>query len=165
MQIVLGIAFVIILLAMAGYFAWQQLQARRTLRTSPHLDADERAYLRGQIWRRLVCSILMVILAGLLATSFYLEGPVNQLVREGEANRERGERPPLEPEQERFVRLYNAYWAIFLLILLAVVLVAAGDFFAIRRYGQRQLRRIHADRKAMLEGELARLRSQRNGHE
>ena len=164
MQIVLGVAFIVILLAMAGYFVWQQLQARRTLRTSPDLDPEERRYLQGQVWRRLVCSGLMVLLAGMLATSFYLEGPASQLVREGEANRERGERLPPTPEQEQFVTLYSAYWVAFLLVLLAVVMLAGVDFFAIRNYGMRQLRRIRADRRAMLEGELARLRSQRNGH-
>jgi hypothetical protein len=71
---------------------------------------------------------------------------------------------PPTPEQEQFVRLYSLYWIVFLLVLLAVVLLAGVDFFAIRSYGQRQLRRIRADRRAMLEGELARLRSQRNGH-
>jgi len=164
MQIVLGVAFIVILLAMAGYFVWQQLQARRTLRTSPDLDPEERRYLQGQVWRRLICSGLMVLLAGMLATSFYLEGPASQLVREGEANRERGERLPPTPEQEQFVTLYSAYWVAFLLVLLAVVMLAGVDFFAIRNYGMRQLRRIRADRRAMLEGELARLRSQRNGH-
>ncbi len=164
MQIVLGVAFVAILVLMAAYFVWQQLRARRTLRTSPNLDPEERRYLHGQIWRRLICSGLMVLLAGMLAVSFYLEGPASQLVSEGESNRERGELVPPTPEQVQFVRVYSAYWVVFLLVLLSVVLLAGADLLAIRNYGQRQLRRIRADRRAMLEGELARFRSQRNGH-
>jgi hypothetical protein len=45
-----------------------------------------------------------------------------------------------------------------------VIGLAAADFFAIRRYGRQQYRQIQEGRRAMIEGELARLRSQRNGH-
>jgi hypothetical protein len=48
---------------------------------------------------------------------------------------------------------------------LAIIILAALDFFAIRRFGQRQYRKIQAERRAMIEGELTRLRSQRNGHD
>jgi uncharacterized membrane protein YjgN (DUF898 family) len=164
MQIILGVAVIVILLAMAGWFAWQQFRTRQTLRRAPDLDPEERRYLQGQVRRRLLCSALMILLAGLLATSFYLEGPASELVREGEANRERGERPRPTPEQEQFVNIYSAYWAFVLLVLLGVVVLAGMDLMAIRRYGVRQLSRIRADRRAMLEGEVARLRSQRNGH-
>jgi len=160
-QIIFTICLVVILLAMAGYFLWRQVQ---TLRTLSALDPEERRFVRSQAWRRLVCSGLMVILAGLFAGSFYVEGAADQLAKQGEANREQGVKVPLDQEQARFFNVYRIYWGSFTLVLFIIIVLAGVDFMAIRRYGKRQLRQIREDRKAMLEGELARLRSQRNGH-
>jgi hypothetical protein len=51
-----------------------------------------------------------------------------------------------------------------LILLMSIIFLAAIDFFAIRRFGLRHYRQIQADRRAMIEGELTRIRSQRNGH-
>jgi len=160
-QIIFTICLVVVLLAMAGYFLWRQV---RTLRNLSSLDPEERRFVRSQAWRRLFCSGLMVVLAGLLAASLSVEGAANQLASEGEAHRLRGEKPPLNPEQKRFLNLYGNYWVGITLVLFLVIVLAGVDFMAIRRYGKRQLQQIRADRKAMLEGELTRIRSQRNGH-
>ena len=68
-------------------------------------------------------------------------------------------------EEIQFRQMYAIYWVIVLLLLLAIILLAAVDFMAIRRFGLRHFRQIQADRRAMIEGELARIRSQRNGHD
>ena len=75
-------------------------------------------------------------------------------------------KPSIEetPAEEEFTRIYAIYWGIVLLLLLAIVILAGIDFFAIRRFGLRHYRQIQADRRAMIEGELSRIRSQRNGH-
>src|SRR5437588_12954480 len=103
----------------------------------------------------------MVVLAGLLAWSFVLEGPARELVAQGEAAHGRGEKPELNPEQRQIYGQFSRHWLITLLVLLAVISLAAVDFFAIRRYGQRHYRQIQADRRAMIEAELTRLRSER----
>ena len=164
-QVVFGVTLVVVLVAMAGYFAWRQGRTLQSLRDTPDMPAEERRYLRNQAWRRLVCSGLMVVLAILLAAHFSLEGPVNELVAKGEANRAAGEKRPLDANEKQFVDFYRNFWALVLLVLLAIICLAAVDYFAIRRFGKHQYRKIQADRRAMIEGELTRLRSQRNGHD
>jgi len=95
---------------------------------------------------------------------FVLEQPVRDLEVQGELARGRGERPQLDPEQRRFFDFYTYYSIVFLLNLLVIIGIAAMEYFAIRRFGKQQYRQIQADRRAMIENELIRLRSQRNGH-
>jgi hypothetical protein len=159
-QIVFGIILVVVLLAMAGYFGWRQVLTLRTLPSSDTLSDEDRRYLRRQAWRRLTCSAIMVILAAMLAAHFKLEPGAIDL-----ANK-RAENPAyqftVEEQQTRFY--YAVYWGIVLILLMSIIFLAAIDFFAIRRFGLRHYRQIQADRRAMIEGELTRIRSQRNGH-
>jgi hypothetical protein len=163
-QSVFGTLIIVILLGMAGFFTWRQLRVLKRLRLDDGLSAEDRSYLRNQARRRLICSGLMVLLAGMLVTSFVLEKPLQELARQGEANRAQPEPQPLNPDQERFFNLYSGLWIVFLLILMVVMGLAAADIIAIRRYGQRHFRQIQEGRRAMIETQLARIRSQRNGH-
>jgi hypothetical protein len=163
-QIVFGSLLVVVLLAMAGIFTWRQIQSLRNLRTATNVSPDEELYTRRQARRRLICSALMVVLAGLLAGSFALEGSFDALVAAGQASKERGETPVMSPAQEAFWIQYRAYWLIILLTLLAIIIMAGIDFMAIRRFGRQQYEQLKAARRAMIEGEIIRLRSQRNGH-
>jgi uncharacterized membrane protein YjgN (DUF898 family) len=163
-QIIFGGLLVVGLLGMAGYFIWRQWQTLRWLKSTTEIASEDRRFTHRQAWRRLICSVLLVVLAGMLAASFFLEEPANVLAARGEANREQGKMRPLDPAEQQFFRVYQVYWVVFLTILLVVISLAAADFFAIRRYGRQQYRQIQEDRRAMIEGELARLRSQRNGH-
>ena len=63
-QIVFGIVLVVVLLGMAGFFGWRQLLTLRIVRTSAALADEDRRYMRRQAWRRLTCSVVMVVLAG-----------------------------------------------------------------------------------------------------
>ena len=164
-QIVFGVVLIIVLLAMAGFFAWRQAKTLRGLQLAVEQDEEERRYLRNQAWRRLLCSGLMVVLAVLLAASFFLEDAANKLVREGETNQQQGIKRPLQEEEQRFLNLYQQFWGVACLVLFLIIVIAGLDYMAIRRYGRRQYRQIQADRRAMIESELARIRSQRNGHE
>jgi hypothetical protein len=165
-ELTFGVLLVVVLLALAGFFAWQQGLALRGLRRAPDLSPEDRRYTRNQAWRRLVCSGLMVLLAVMLGVwLFYLGKPLGELAALSDAARDRGQPMQLDPEQKRSATLYLYYWLFALMLLLALISLAAVDFFAIRRYGQRHYRQIQADRRAMIEQELVRLRSQRNGHE
>jgi len=164
-QVVFGIALILLLLTMAIFFAWRQGQTLRGLQQASDQDQEERRYLRSQAWRRLVCSALMVILAVLLGASFFLEEPASRLVREGESNQQQGIKRPLHGEEQRFFTLYQQFWGVACFVLFLIIVIAGVDYMAIRRYGSRQYRQIQADRKAMIQSELARLRSQRNGHD
>jgi hypothetical protein len=163
-QILFTSLLIVVLLALAGFSAWRQWQTLQTLEQSD-LSFEDRLFVRRQVRRRLWCAGLMVVLAGLLALSFALEGPANQLVEQGEAAHKRsGEPQPFDPEQQRFFHLWSGFWIVTLLVLLGIIVLAGLDLIAIRRYGRRHLRQIQADRRAMIQEEIARVRSQRNGH-
>jgi len=163
-QIVFGVILIVLLLAMAGFYAWRQGRTLGGLRQDD-LEPQERRYLRNQAWRRLVGSALMVVLAVMLAAHFVLEEQANKLVTEGESNQQQGIKRPLHQEEAQFVNFYRNFWGFFVLVLFALIIFAGWDYVAIRTYGKRQYRQIQADRRAMIESELARLRSQRNGHD
>lgn len=161
-------AFLIValLLGLAGAFGWRQRQALLRLSQDATIAEEDRLYLFNQAWRRLVGCGLMICLAALLA-GWFLSGLNERADRIGdlaEAQRIEGGALQLDDEQKHSVRLFSLYWIVTLLVLLAFLSTAAFDLWAIHRYGKRHRNQIHADRKAMLEGELARIRSQRNGH-
>ena len=165
-QIVFGILLVVLLLVLAGYYAWRQVQTLRALREPQDSAGDEQRYLRRRAWRRLVGSLLMVVLAVLLGgMMLFLEERANELAEFSKAARERGEEPQLDADQRQFRLLYG-YWIIALLCsMLAMLAMAFFDALATRRYGLGQLRRIQADRRAMIERQVARMRQERNGYQ
>jgi hypothetical protein len=164
-HLITGIILVIVLLVLGAYFLWRQVRVLGQLRTAGNLSPEDRGYFKRQAWRRLVCSVLMLLFAGLLGMSFPLEEPAQQLVDQGQKAREIGEeKPEMTAEQRQFFDLYSRVWIVNLLVLLAILGLAGADLWAIRRYGLRHYRQIQTDRRAMIEGELARLRSYRNGH-
>jgi hypothetical protein len=163
-QIIFGIGLAIALVGLALFYAWRTLRALRGLRDKLEMPAEDQKYFRQQGYRRLICCGLMCALAAMMVGSFALEGPANELIRKGEAARERNEQAQLEPEEQQFFARFRGYWIGFLLLLLSIIVLAGIDFLAIRRYGAQQFRKIQADRREMLEREVIRLRSQRNGH-
>jgi hypothetical protein len=153
-QSVFGALLVVGLLALAGGYGWSQWRLLRRLRAPGRPGGEDDRYLRGQARRRLATSVLLLVLAGLLAVALAcLEGPAQRL-----ADQAPGAAPT--PEQRQFFHFYGAYWIVFLLVLLAVVALAGIDLWAIRRYGARQFRRLQDDRRAMLERQAALLRQQ-----
>jgi hypothetical protein len=128
----------------------------RGLRRAAELPDDEARYRRRRAWRRLAGSGLMLLLAGLLTGALvYLEPPAqDKVVRDVAAT----------PGELEFWGLYARYWIVILLVLMAVIFLAAFDLWATRRWGLRQHRQIQADRRAMIERQVSRLRQERNGH-
>jgi uncharacterized membrane protein len=162
MEYALGlIALVLALLGL--HYARRQWQLLRRLPTQrDELSAADYRYLRNQAWRRLCGCALLWAMAGLLVANIAtdLERRVD------EARAQRAAQPADAPPDEAvraLVRTYAAFWGTFLSLLMALVLLTAWDVWAIRRYALRHLRQINADRRAMIEHELAVLRSQRNG--
>jgi hypothetical protein len=161
-QVVSGIALIALLAAMAGYYAWRQRVAFADLRDKPDLPDAERRYRLGQAYRRLVGCVLLGFLAALLLGALiWLEAPAQRLADERDAQ---PDDQPMSPEQRFFARIYGWYWLVFLMLLLAVVVLAAWDTFATRRYALREHRKLADDRRAMLARQVNRLRQERNGH-
>lgn len=163
-ELALILIFVTILLGLAGYFGWRQVQTLRKLAAEPPGDAEDRRYLRTQAYRRLFCSGLMAVFAGLLIGWIFLDQRYRNIqaqVPQGAAALPEGQ---LTEEQKDFVRLFSVYWIVALLILLVLVALAAVDFWAIARYGLSQRRRLQEDHRALLAEQVAaRRKQQRNG--
>ena len=164
-QILFGTVLVLVLLGTAVFYTVRQIVALQRLRAAEEMSLEERAYLLSRARRRLVMSIFLFMLGVMLAGGLiYLEAPAHELAEERAAMRQQDDAPPLNPEQRGFARLYLSFWIVFLLILMAVVFLAAWDYWSTRRYALSQHRKISDDRRAMIEREIARVRYQRNGY-
>jgi hypothetical protein len=162
-QIVAGSLLVILLVAVSGFFLGRQVQVVRDLRRAS-LPGEEQRRLRHQTYRRLVTSSLLLLLGFLLATALlFLEGPAQQLADERDALAAAGQKADLSPAQKDFGRLYVGFWIGFLLILMTVLFLAAFDLWATRRHALLEHRKIQADRRAMLEQQINRLRHEDHG--
>jgi len=157
-------ALVAILLALAGYYGWRQGQALRRLQTPNDMPDEECHFVRRMAYRRLTASGLMIVAAGLLAGSFWLNATAKEIGDKKEAAQANNEDVAPNAQEQRFLNLYALYWITFLLVLLAILFLAGVDLFATRRFGLAQHRKIQADRRSMIEEEVMRLRQDRNGH-
>jgi hypothetical protein len=164
-ELIYGGILVVVLLALAGYYGFRQVQMLRGLRVPDERSPEERAFCRKQAWRRLICSVLMIALAGLLAGSVAFTPSIRRIVAYNEATVEDAEEARPDLEDQRVAKIvYGSYWIVVLLVLLSIVALAGIDVIAIRRYGHTQLLQIQNDRRAMIEKEVAKLRRDRNGH-
>ena len=163
-QIVFGVLIVVATAALGAYYGWRQWQTLRRLRGDATIADDERSFLRHLAWRRLAGSAVLLLFAGLFVGMFFLERPATELLRQGEEARASDEHPELDASQRDFLRFYGGYWIAVLLLLLTIIALAGYEFFVIRRYSVRQLRRIQDERRAMIARETARIRRERNGH-
>lgn len=165
-ELLFATLIILVLLLLASYFAWRSRLVFQGLR---HLELppEDRRYHLALAWRRLVGCALMVVLAGLLAWSYWVgqERQARELAARKAPVVQEGAQPEPSAEQKEFLNQYSTFWIIFSLIFLGWISLAFFDFWAIRRFGLRQYRQIQADRRAMIEHQLARLRSQRNGKE
>ncbi len=113
--------------------------------------ADEECdYLTRQARRRLICSALLIVLAGFMIGWPFIGD-----------ERARGLAPvagePLSQEAKDAVRFLVYYWSAALLVLMVVLFVASWDFLATVRYGFSRHKQLEKDRRAMLEMEATKL--------
>ncbi len=127
----------------AAYYAWRQVQVFKRLRRGD-MTADDRAYYRAQGVRRLVGSVLMVAMGMVLAASYWTRAA--------------------GPQTARNSAMTILVWTFFCTLFFAVIVLAYLDVRATRRYGIGQYRQLQADRREMIEREVARMRSERDGH-
>lgn len=149
LEVLIGAVLVLLLVAVAMYYAWRQLQVWQRVRSDLELSTPDRRYLWQQSLRRLFNSGLMVLFAGMLLGGFFYERP--QPAAE--------EAPPLvRAAAEEALRLFTAYWVFALLVLLAIVGLAVVDLWATARFGFRHQRQLEQDRRQMLKEEADRIR-------
>lgn len=164
-QVILGTGLAILLALIAWYYLRRSVHALRTTTPAFEMLPNERRFLRRQAWRRLGNSVLMFLLAFLLA-GWYLAGindRADELAEERVAQRAGGNPPPMTEEQKNRSRFFAGYVITMLSLLGIIVMLAGLDLFATRMYGLRELRQINSDRRAMLERQIDRWRSGRNG--
>ncbi len=158
-QFVLAFALAFGVAALSVFYAFRQLQVLRRLREHSDLPTEETRRERRQCWRRLVSSGLLLIMAVLIAAAqLWLESPADRFAKNRDASN-----LPLSETEVPFLRLYTGVWIAILLLLLIVIMLAAFDLWAIRRFGRLQHRKLRDDRRAMIARQLQRLRKERNG--
>jgi hypothetical protein len=134
------------------------VRQRRTLarlRAERYLPSDDRAYLRGQVRRRVATGAVLVMIGGLIA-GYYLSG-MDARVDEIAA-KERKAMPVPEDEDRAdkdFTRMVAGYWVGILALVFAAGCLAVFDFWATRRYWMAQYRLLKADHEAKLQRDLA----------
>lgn len=163
-QIITGTLLILGLVALAGFYAYRQLRLLWRLRQRVDLPSEEDDFYRKQARRRLINSGLMVMMAGLMvALMATLEGPAQELANRREQFTQE-DAPPLTEQEKSLMRAYGGVVIALLVVLFVILFVAGLDVVATRRYARRQYRKLESDRRAMIERQVARLRSQRNGH-
>ncbi len=153
---------VLVTVILAAVFARQQVLTLRHLPAKTELLPEDRSYFYRQAWRRLVGCVLMVAVAGMMSV-WYVNGydaGMDAIGAARDAQKAKGDLR-LTPEQESAGRFFVYYVNTMLLLLLALLILAGSDLFAIRRFAARHSRAIRDDRRAMLESELAALRRER----
>ncbi|GEM_PF-5704214 len=153
MELGIGIPLAAIIVFVAVFFGWRQRYTLAQLRLDPQLAAEDRLYYAKQIRRRMVCSVLLLVFAGMLVGWFFLDQDVGAL-RPAEGQ-------PLTEAAKASVRFITWYVIIALSVLMAILLLASFDFLATARFGLRRMRQLEHDRRAALEMEVTKLRRRR----
>jgi hypothetical protein len=156
-ELVSGGFLVLLLLGLAGFYSWRQIHVLRRLRSDTPVSEEERRYLRRQVWRRFACSLLMVLFAGLLVGSYFVEGKLDSL------HERAGQSGKPDPEEREFLYFFSSYWIVGILLFFGILILAALDWLATRRFTISQIQEMHATHQAMLEQQASRLRQWRNG--
>jgi hypothetical protein len=160
-ELTFGVLTVLVLLGLAAYFSWRQIQTLGRVRRQSDLSTEDRSYFRSQARRRLLGSALMVLLAGVLIGSYFLDQEYRQLTEQAEQRPDRS--APIGPEEKEFLQRYTIYWVIALVVVFLFGLFAVLDVLATLRYGASQHRQLRDQHRAQLEQEVRRFRQERNG--
>jgi hypothetical protein len=159
------LVLVAVLLGLAGYFGWQQLRTLRGLTAPDVLGANDSRFLKAQAGRRLTSSILMAVFACFLIGWLFLDSSYQQLQEELRLARVSDPGALPTDDQKEVLRFFSFYWIGALLVLMALLALAAADFWATARFGLSQHRKLQADHRAQLQQQVNQLRQDRNGQQ
>lgn len=164
-EVPVGVLLIVVLIGVAGFYGWRQIAMLRQLPFADEPDSTETAYRRAQGRRRLLNCVLMLLLAAMLTGAFaYMHAPLQRLADAHDQAEAAGVPRTLTAEDKSIVRLSLAYVVVFLLVLLAVLVLAFLDLWATRRFGMGEHRKIQSERREMIARQVARMRQDRNGH-
>ncbi len=155
MELPVGVGLAVLLVAIALYYGWRQLQSMRALSRDVNVSFNERMYLVRQATRRVSISVLMLVIAGFLVAWFFLDH--SGMPPEDFAQ---GDRPMTASEKDA-VRFVGLYWISTLLVVFVIIVLAIFDLWATARFGYERRKRLEEARQAALAAELAQLRQRR----
>jgi hypothetical protein len=160
--VAVGLIFALLLVVLGVGAGVRQFETLRRVREEPYMPEVDTRYFRGQAWRRLIASGLLLIIGGMIAY-YYLSGMDARMDQIPERNKA-GEQPADNPQDEAdkdFTRFVAIYWIVVILLVGLVVLVAILDFWATRLYWLARYREMRADHETKLQRDLAVYRQQR----
>jgi len=159
---VFAFVIAIVLLLMGVVTIRRQTRNLGRLKHPDFMASDEHAYQRNLARRRIVTSVLLIVLGGMLAGA-YMSGLEHRadVFGQNRGTDENGQKQPLTAEQKDFARLYYVYWATVLVLIFLVVSLAIVDIWSTRRFAWSQLRLIQSDNRVKLERDLALYRQQK----
>ena len=134
--------------------ASRQRRTLRRLRGEKYLPSDDRAYLRGQVRRRLVTAGVVAAIGGMIGT-YNLSGKDARKDAIADRPHNAADLPPPDAAEKEFTKFVAAYWIAVLGLVFAVGCLAVFDFWAARRYWMAQYKLIKADHEAKLQRDLA----------
>ncbi|MFO0798391.1 MAG: hypothetical protein U0804_13020 [Gemmataceae bacterium] len=154
-MVAVGLALAAALVLFGAGTALRQRGTVARLRAEKYLPSDDRAYLRGQVRRRVATGTVLVMIGGLIAF-YYLSGMdarVDEIAQKDRSG------VPIPEEEDRadkdFTRVVAAYWVGILGLVFVAGCLAVFDFWATRRYWMSQYRLLKADHEAKLQRDLA----------
>jgi hypothetical protein len=155
-EVVIGCLFIVLLLALSGWFGWQQIQNLRGLRSRGQMSPEDFSHFRRQAYRRLIGCALTALLAFMfIGYIFGIGNRLDRLSDRADEARAQGVQPQQLQENEKAdVSFAWNYVMIMIVVVFAWLGVACMDIMAIRRYGMRHRRRIREDRVAMLQRQI-----------
>lgn len=159
----LGLVFAAVLLLFGTGAGARQLANLRRVRHEPFLPEIDRRYLTGQARRRLLASVLMLVI-GLMIGTYYLSGMDARMDAIPGRNRGAEPPPPDDPQvlaDKAFTRFVAGYVIVMVVLLGVVVLVAILDYWATRVYWLARYQEMKADHEAKLRRDLAVFRQQK----
>lgn len=157
LEVILGGLLAVVLVGLAVFFIWQQKKTLQGLKSGQPPGREDRLYLRKQVNRRLVCSFLMMVIAGMLVGWVFVDRELSERPLDQD-DIDRAEPGKIFKEKTEIGGIKILYWVAILVVLFAILFLAIIDLMATARFGLRQHRQLEAERKAMLEEEVARWR-------
>jgi hypothetical protein len=159
-EIAFGVLLVAGLVGMSVFVGRRQFASLRRLRTLGVPLDDEGQYERRKARLRIASCALTLLMAVqitvLLATH---ERTYGHVARQRKAD----PLAEISDEQRLLLRVWGGQWIAVMLVMLVVLVLAALDLWATRRFAFRQFRKISDDRRSMIQRQVNRMREQKNG--
>ena len=155
MELPVGASLAVLLVVIALYYGWRQVQSLRAMSRDVNVAFDERMYLVRQATRRISVSVLLLVIAGFLVAWFFVDH--SGMPPEDFAQ---GNRPMTDAEKDA-VRFVGMYWISALLVVFVVIMLAVFDLWATARFGYERRKKLEEARQAALAAKLAQIRQRR----